>query len=209
MTSELDTNGRNNGNTAGVILAAGGSTRFGIPKQLLLFGRNTFIEQVTETCINARLSPIIVVLGNEAKEIKKVLDRFEGQIEVIENKEWKSGQSSTLRIAISSIHNSNSTLFLLSDQPQISNDLIMSLIDSFKVHDSDIVAPFVGEKRANPVLFSNKLYKELANLNGDEGGRQLFGNHRVDRLNWQDERILIDVDTPEDYECLKKAYGFE
>ncbi len=209
MSTESGTDDRITGNTAGVILAAGGSSRFGVPKQLLHFGRNTFIEQVTETCIAANLAPIIVVVGNEAKAIDKTLERFKERVNVIENKDWRNGQSSTMRIAIPFLSSSISSLFFLSDQPQISTDLVLSLIALFKSNNSEIIAPFVGEKRANPVLFSNKLYEELADLKGDEGGRQLFGKHKVDRLEWNDERILMDVDTPEDYERLKRAYGFE
>lgn len=200
---------QNPGKTAGVILASGGATRFGTPKQLLRFGKSTFIEQVIETCIEADLAPIVVVVGYEADLISEKIKRFTKRIEVIRNTNWQFGQSQSMRIAIPFLNKSTSSLFLLSDQPQIPSSLLEKLMHRFSSGVSEIVAPFVGERRANPVLFSRKLYGELSNLSGDKGGRQLFANHDVERVDWDDDRILIDVDTPEDYERLKRAYGFK
>lgn len=194
---------------AGVVLAAGGSSRFGIPKQLLFFKGKTFIENAIEASMAAGLSPIIVVLGNESDKIRDVISRFGSSIKIAINNQWQSGQSVSMRVAIPFIANSQSTLFLLTDKPQISPELIRSLIQKHIETKSDIVAPFVGDKRANPVLFSNKLYAELANLTGDQGGRQIFNKHKIERLDWKDERILLDVDTPEDYKKLKEAYGLD
>jgi molybdenum cofactor cytidylyltransferase len=86
-------------------------------------------------------------------------------------------------------------------------DHISKLKNTSKKTSKKIVATFVGDRRANPVSFSRLLYKELSEITGDQGGRFLFANHEVERVQWDDERILIDVDTPEDYERLKRAYG--
>ncbi len=195
--------------TAGVVLAAGGATRFGTPKQLLHFGKNTFIEQVIETCIDVDLSPIVVVLGFEANLVYEKIKRYGNRIKVIVNSNWQFGQSLSMRIAIPYILNSPSSLFLLSDQPQIPPSLLLKLIDKFSSGEFEIVAPFFGEQRGNPVLFSRSLFCELSKLSGDKGGRQLFNKHQVERVDWDDDRILIDVDTPEDYKLLKRAYGFK
>jgi molybdenum cofactor cytidylyltransferase len=195
--------------TAGVILAAGSSTRMGTTKQLLEFKGKTFIENVIETAIGAGLSPIIVVLGADGEEIIPHIGKYGKEITIIYNRNWKEGQSSTLRIAIPEIMISKSSIFLLSDQPQIEIELIKALRERFDTTHSKIIASYVGENRTNPVLFSSELYSELANVQGDQGGRVLFKKYAIEKLVWPDERIMIDVDTEEDYKRLREAYGIK
>lgn len=190
-----------------VILAAGESKRLGQPKQLLNFHGITFIETIIETAIAAKLAPIIVVLGYEADKILKKVNKFDKEIIQVINREWLAGQSSSLRVAIPFLSNTSHTIFFLVDQPQISFNHIIKLKNASKQSTNKIIATYVGDRRANPVSFSRLLYKELSEIKGDQGGRFLFANHEVERVQWDDERILIDVDTPEDYERLKRAYG--
>jgi molybdenum cofactor cytidylyltransferase len=193
---------------AGVILAAGSSNRLGSPKQLLTFGGKTFIEAIVDTAIQSDLTPIIVVLGASYEEIQPVLIEYSKRIKVVHNKEWESGQSSSLRIAVEEIKNiSDAAIFFLVDQPQIPAELIVGLKNRFMENKSTIIVPFVGEKRTNPVLFSKSTYTELSSITGDQGGRVLFEWYNIDKLSWNDQRITIDVDTLEDYENLKRAYA--
>jgi molybdenum cofactor cytidylyltransferase len=189
-----------------VILAAGDSKRLGQPKQLLIFRDRTFIETVIETAIAAKLAPIIVIVGYEAKMIQKKINKYGDNLVMVMNNNWREGQSSSLRVAIPHIINSSHTIFFLIDQPQIClahiEKLIKTSVDSSKL----IIATYVGDRRANPVSFSKVLYNELSTIQGDQGGRFLFTKYEVEKLQWDDERILIDVDTLEDYERLKSAY---
>ena len=192
-----------------VILAAGDSKRLGQPKQLLNFRGKTFIENVIETAIAAKLTPIIVVLGDEAEKILKIITKFHDEIVAVMNNDWLEGQSSSLRVAIPYLFNTSHTIFFLSDQPQISLAHIEKLKEDSLVSSNLIIATYVGERRANPVSFSRELYNELSLIQGDQGGRFLFSKYEIEKLQWSDERILIDVDTLEDYEKLKGEYGEE
>ncbi|MBW7918094.1 MAG: nucleotidyltransferase family protein, partial [Anaerolineales bacterium] len=60
------------------------------------------------------------------------------------------------------------------------------------------------ERRANPVLFDRVTFADLLQLKGDVGGRAIFHKYKVDYLPWHDETLLLDVDTPEDYERLRR-----
>jgi CTP:molybdopterin cytidylyltransferase MocA len=60
----------------------------------------------------------------------------------------------------------------------------------------------VMDQRANPVLFDRDTFADLLTLEGDVGGRAIFHKHRVEYLPWHDERLLLDVDTPEMYARL-------
>ena len=60
----------------------------------------------------------------------------------------------------------------------------------------------VIDRRANPVLFDRATFSDLLTLEGDVGGRAVFHKHRVEYLPWHDDRLLLDVDTPEMYQRL-------
>ena len=194
-------------NVAGVILAAGASKRFGQPKQLLSFCGKTFIENVIETALSAALFPVIVVLGANASEIKQKLVQYQGLIEIVVNSEWKVGQSSSIRVAINKIEDqAQAAIFFLVDQPQIRTNLVLALVGSYLQKREPIIAPFVGEKRGNPVLFDQSVFEKLNLLSSDQGGRILFNEIPPARMEWTDTSLFFDVDSPEDYQKLKAIY---
>ncbi|HEX5836214.1 MAG TPA: NTP transferase domain-containing protein, partial [Anaerolineales bacterium] len=93
-------------------------------------------------------------------------------------------------------------IFLLADQPQVTDLILRALIEKHAEGLYRVVAPMVMDRRANPVLFDRSTFSDLATLEGDMGGRAIFHKHRVEYLPWHDDRLLLDVDTPEMYERL-------
>jgi molybdenum cofactor cytidylyltransferase len=65
-----------------------------------------------------------------------------------------------------------------------------------------IIAPLVSGQRSNPVLFDRDTFGDLLALEGDQGGRALFSRYPVQWLPWHDVNLLLDIDTPEDYQRL-------
>ena len=65
-----------------------------------------------------------------------------------------------------------------------------------------MLAPYVFDQRANPVLFDQVTFLDLLALQGDTGGRAIFSKFSPRYLNWYDRKLLLDVDTPDDYEKL-------
>jgi molybdenum cofactor cytidylyltransferase len=65
-----------------------------------------------------------------------------------------------------------------------------------------IIAPMVIDRRANPVMFDRDTFPDLMSIEGDTGGRAIFHKHRIEYLPWHDDRLLLDVDTPEQYQKL-------
>jgi len=189
---------------AGIILAAGGSHRFGQPKQLLDFHGKPFVRVIAEKALAAGLSPVIVVTGSHADEVEQAVDGL--PVQTVHNPEWEAGQSTTIRKGISSLPaNCGGAVFLLSDQPQITIEVIRSLV---VLHSQDlpaVLAPFVNDKRANPVLFDRETFYDLQKLNGEQGGRAIFSKFSPTYMEWADDRLLMDVDTPEDYHRLLES----
>ncbi|MCC7117264.1 MAG: putative selenium-dependent hydroxylase accessory protein YqeC [Anaerolineales bacterium] len=189
--------------TAGIILAAGDATRFGKPKQLLDWKGKPFVRQVAETALKAGLEPVVVVTGACHAEIESCLSEL--PITLIQNPHPAEGQSASIKIGLQSISGPvGSVVFLLADQPQIPVNVIQALTEMHARALPAILAPLVlEEKRANPILFDRVTFSDLMQLTGDVGGRGIFHKHQVDYLPWHDERLLLDVDTPEDYARLQ------
>ncbi len=184
----------------GVILAAGKSTRMpeDTPKQLLDWHGIPLIRHVAIQAMQSDFDKVCVVIPDQRNDIKCVLADL--PVDIIENSSWQSGQSSSLRIAINQYQQLFPTLgFLLCDQPFISPSIINLLLDKKQTTCAPIVAPRVNGKRGHPVLFDQSTYKDLAQVTGDVGGRSLLDNHPVEWVDVEYEKILIDIDTLEDY----------
>jgi molybdenum cofactor cytidylyltransferase len=126
-------------------------------------------------------------------------------VTIVRNENWKSGQSTSIIAGIQALpKNTGASLFMLADQPQIPAEVVRAIGEAHAQNLPAILAPLVlGEKRANPVLFDRAAFPDLLTLTGDIGGRAIFKKHRVEYLPWHDDILLMDVDTPEDYERLK------
>ncbi len=195
-------------NIAGVILAAGAASRFGSPKQLLDFHGQPFVRQVALNALKSGLSPIVVVVGAQAEPVKQAVEDL--PVLIIENKNWQSGQASSIVAGVQALpHQTGAAIFLLADQPQIPVQLLRALIARHSLDLPPVLAPFVIDRRANPVLFDKVTFVDLITLQGDKGGRELFGKFSPWYLPWHDDLIMMDVDTPADYERLINETSYE
>lgn len=188
--------------TAGVILAAGASTRMGQSKPLLLWRGEPFIRHIARTALAAGLSPVVIVTGAHTPEIRAAVSAL--PVILIHNTEWEAGQSTSVRSGIQALPpETGSAIFLLADQPQIPIELVRGLIELHAQSLPPIVAPLIEDRRGNPVLFDRSTFNDLRSLSGDVGGRAVFARQPVTYLPWHDASLLLDVDTPDDYERLK------
>lgn len=196
---------------AGIVLAAGGSLRFGQPKQLLDWRGEAFVRTVAKTALEAGLSPVIVVTGAYGEQVTAAVQRL--PVQTVHNEEWQSGQASSIKLGIKALtpylspHKVEGTpggaIFLLADQPQVTPTILHALVEEHAATLAPVVAPMVLDRRANPVLFDRNTFPDLMRLEGDVGGRGIFSRYKITYLPWHDEALLLDVDTPEHYQHLK------
>ncbi len=194
----------NKKNIAGIILAAGHASRMGHPKQLLPWSGTTILGQVIKQARNSVLSPLVLVLGHRAEFIIQYLDLK--HVQVVINSGYMHGQSSSLRTGVMNLpSNIDAALFLLGDQPMISVHIIDSIVYAYKNNPVSLVIPVCKNKRGNPVLIDRTIFPRLMQLQGDTGARILFDEYAnfLLELEFQDQSILIDIDTWEDYQkCI-------
>ena len=188
---------------AGVVLAAGEARRFGQPKQLLDWKGESFVHAVAKTALHAGLRPVVVVTGAYAEDVEKAVRDL--NVTTVRNQEWESGQASSIKAGTEELLSTSrpgGAVFLLADQPQVTGSILRALVETHAHELHPIVAPMVMDRRANPVLFDRVTFPDLRTLEGDVGGRAIFHKHRVEYLPWHDDRLLLDVDTPDMYQRL-------
>ena len=186
-----------------VILAAGGSSRMGEPKQLLTIAGKPMVRRVTETVCAAGLEQVVVVVGAHAERVEEALKGL--PVRVITNRRWAEGMSTSLAIGLGALHPDVQAAFVvLADQPELTVELLRSLTARYQTTGAPIVAPFYRGQRGNPVLFDRGLFAELRTVEGDQGGRALLDRYRdsLERVAVADPAVLMDVDTRQDYQAL-------
>lgn len=188
---------------AGIVLAAGESTRFKGIKQTQAWRDSDFITYIARTAKSADLEPVRVVLGAHREKIVPYL--VEEKVDVIENHEWKKGQSTSIKAGLRDLPaDIGGVIFLLADQPQISPMLIKTLMETAFKTAKPIIAPLIGGERGNPVYFSADMFDLLKTIEGDQGGRAIFSKVNPFYFDWHDQSMLIDVDTETDLHQLRE-----
>lgn len=189
---------------AGVVLAAGAATRFGDVKQVLVYQGKPLVRRAVELAISAGLSPVVVVTGHAAEAVRSALQGLPAAI--LHNPDWQTGQASSVAVGVGGLPaDVGGAVFLMTDQPRLPVSLLHSLLELHASTFAPIVAPLANGERANPVLFDRRLFGELQTLTGDVGGRALFRKYSPVWLPWSDSGVLMDIDTPQDYETLLQS----
>lgn len=187
-----------------IILAAGAATRMGRPKQLLSYQGRSLILHAVEVALASLCQPIVVVLGAYVEQIKPEL--MPKAVQVVENSQWQEGMSSSIRAGISMLLKTNSKLdaviISLADQPLVSPQIFNQLIQSYQETQKVIIASKYNETTGVPALFSNALFPELMQLEGDKGAKALIQKYIDTGLILLIPEAAIDIDTPDDYKQL-------
>lgn len=185
---------------AALILAAGGSTRLGRPKQLEQWGVSRLLGHVVAQTASFPVDETWVVLGSGIDEILESVDL--GEAGVIENPEWEEGIASSIRVgldALLQLSRCDVALIVLGDQPNVSPQVVEELLNSHRKSDQPVSVPKYRYSTGNPVLVDRSLWPRLMSLEGDEGANRLWQAHPewVNEV-WFPDTAPRDVDTNDD-----------
>ena len=182
---------------AGVLLAAGGSRRFGSQKLVSMLGGVPLVRHAATTLARST-DALVIVLGHEAEAVRAALSDVDAV--VVENPDWSQGLSSSVKCGVAALPAGVEAIVVaLGDQPRIDPLVVRSLIECWRAGGKPIVSARYRGERGHPVLFDRAVFPQLEMLRGDVGARTMFEQSPelvayVD----VDSEVPVDVDTATD-----------
>lgn len=189
--------------TGGIVLAAGGGSRFGGLKQLAeLDGRPLLEHAVGVLRAVPAIERVVVVLGAGAKTVSAAAD-LAGTEQVVAA-DWEEGIAASLRAGVSALSDAKAVVITLADQPLITPEVIEAVLERLDGPAPAVRATYGGAP-GHPVAIKRELYGEVARLRGDQGARDLLEAHGVVSVECGHLARSEDVDTPADLEALRRS----
>jgi len=187
-----------------IILAAGESQRMGVQNKLLLqIDSEVLIRKFVKSVSNSLVDAVLVVVGFEAEKIKAVL--HDQAVKFVENPGYEEGMTTSIQSGVKASSNESTGLMIcLADMPFAETSDLNLLIQAFNDYRSTesslIIVPVFQGKRGNPVLFS-EVFREKILTHKGEGCREIVRQfpHYVKEVSMENDNLLRDIDTPEDY----------
>lgn len=184
-----------------LVLAAGGSRRFGALKQLLEFNGQSLLRQTAAKAGALLGGRVVVVHGPKATKCRRELAGLD--VSHVDNEEWHSGMSSSLQAGIRALPpDCRGVLILLCDQPLIESADLERLAQAWCAQPERIAAAAYAGGAGVPAIFPAHLFDEMCRLAGDSGARSLLDTHAADVVGVPLENAAFDIDTQADYEKL-------
>lgn len=187
---------------AGIVLAAGRSSRMGEPKALLEVGGVTFLERAVGILQKGGCTTVTAVLApGETGRRTGDIARRKGA-DVVENPRADTEQVDSLRIGLERLpQDADAAVVLPVDHPLAEARTVRELIRGFRASGQPIVRPVYHDRPGHPVLFGRAIWKELSAPDLGEGARDVIHAHAEEILDVAigDRGVSVDIDTPEDY----------
>lgn len=185
---------------AALIVAAGYSSRMERFKPLLPLGEHTVIEQTIATFTAAGVENIIVVVGHNADALNPILGKV--PVTVVMNERYEEGMFTSIKTGVMALPKSVDGFFMMpADMPFVMPDTINKLMTTYSEQPSDVLYPTFNHKRGHPPLISRTVFNSILDSDGEGGLKRLLNHPEIhaNHLEVEDEGILLDLDTYEDY----------
>jgi molybdenum cofactor cytidylyltransferase len=184
-----------------IILAAGESKRMGQPKMLLPWGKETVLSHMVTVFREAGVDDIFVVTGGARERVENAVSYL--NVKTIFNKEFAKGEMlSSIQCGIRVVTQQTQAILIgLGDQPQVQVESVRLVCELFRKSNSSIVVPSFQKRRGHPWLVARPLWKDVLELEHPQSPRDFLDAHhkQIHYVNVDDQGILADLDTPEDY----------
>jgi len=194
---------------AAVVLAAGGSARFGKPKQFALFQGETLIRRMVAAAIEAGCAPVVVVTGEDSARVSLELSGL--AVSIAMNPNWQSGLGPSIVVGIRHAMNLtpdlDAAVLLTCDQPFVTAPVLGQLMQLQLTTGKPIVASAYATTLGIPALFDRSCFPDLLRLTGDSGAKGIILARSHDVVSFDFPAGEIDIDTVTDYEKLDTAHA--
>jgi molybdenum cofactor cytidylyltransferase len=186
-----------------IILAAGFSSRTGVFKMGLQFGEKKLIQRVIDE-MKELCSRVIVVVGYKKERIIEFTKGY-ANVEVVFNPRYTKGMFTSVKEGVKYVR---SQWFFLTpgDYPLITKAIYQKLLDARSESGQCIFIPVFNGRKGHPILVKSDLVKELLGEPEDSNLRKFINRKGFTPVDVDDDAILVDIDTMEDYQKAKKRY---
>ena len=187
-----------------LLLAAGTSSRMGIPKPLLQWRGNNLVNYQIESLFNCGADEVILVLGHEHKTVSKTIaTNNHNRLKIAINSDYKTGKTTSIKSGLKLVAKETTDIILLAiDQPR-SPETISRVLNSHISKNPLITSPKYNGHGGHPLIFSNSLKTELENIDEQtEGIRKVLQLHEseINSISINDPSLKVDFNTPEEYQ---------
>jgi molybdenum cofactor cytidylyltransferase len=180
-----------------IVLAAGGSSRFGSAKQLVRIAGRPMLHIAVTRAVEVAGNAVIVVLGARADELAPLLSHSPASIVI--NRDWREGLASSIRAGVGRLPPACSgVMLLLADQVAVSVEDLRRLAGAWRRQTEYVAAAIYGATVGVPAIFPRSVFGELLQLRGDQGARALIQRNPDRIVRVPMESAGVDIDTPED-----------
>lgn len=187
--------------TAILLIAAGASKRLGSPKQLLLYKKQTLLQNTLAKLFALKTQNVCIVLGAYFDRIHPLIRHL--PITIIRNNDWQEGMGSSISAGISHLRQEKhieKVLITLVDLPFFEAINYKNLLD---IHASGITVTKYTDNKGVPAVFDKTYFKELNALSGDKGAKSIISANKNDVKYYEPNIAYFDIDTLSDYEKLR------
>ena len=187
-----------------ILLAAGGSTRLGSPKQLLAYGGRTLLRRAAQTALSTVCRPVVAVLGAGAETLRAELAGLD--VRIVVNPAWERGMGGSVRLGMAALEDEaklDAILLTLCDQPFVGKASLERLIHAWgEGRVCSIAAAAYDETLGVPAVFGRGHFAELAALPDAAGAKPILQRHAASVLAVPMPEAATDIDTREQYERI-------
>ena len=183
---------------AGLLLAAGGGRRYGMPKALVELDGRLFVESSAAVLRDGGCTPVVVVLGAQADDVRARAELTEHT--VVDNPQWTTGMGSSLRAGLAALSESDefdAVAVLPVDVPGVTPAAVRRVLG--RASPGALVRATYAGLPGHPVLIGREHWAGVyESATGDVGARDYLRGHRVTGVDCSDIATGVDVDRPED-----------